>query len=87
MGVNRGNNCDEPCPICHVPISKLHDCGRAQWALQTGPETQGIIDKARKLKATESEALLKKNGLRPIDVCSNLYFISLLSTHYDRMPL
>ena len=71
-----GNICGvgslEPCPICHVPKDKLHDCGKAQWPLRTGIETQRIIEQARKLRSGDAEELLKKNGLRPIDVCTNI---------------
>jgi hypothetical protein len=80
MGVNRGIGCKEPCPVCHVPDVELHDCGKARWPLQTGVETQEIIDRARQLSATEGEALLKANGLCPIEVCSNLCFtLSLIN--------
>ena len=71
-----GNNCGigalEPCPVCHVPKDQLCDCAKARWPMRTGIETQDIIDQARKLTAAKGEELLKKNGLRPIDVCFNL---------------
>jgi hypothetical protein len=72
MGVNRGIGCKQPCPVCHVPDDELHDCGKARWPLWTGIETEGIINHAHQLSAMEGEALLKANGLRPIEVCSNL---------------
>ena len=78
MGNIRGFGGLEPCPICHVPKDELHDCGKARWPLRTGVESQKIIDQARKLKGAKGEALLKKNGLRPIDVCSNLCLIPVL---------
>jgi hypothetical protein len=87
MGNNRGVGCLEPCPTCHVPKDELHDCGKARWLLRTGIESQAIVDQARKLPATKAEELLKKNGLRPIDVCSNICFISSLIHSLSRMPL
>jgi hypothetical protein len=78
MGVNRGIGCKEPCPVCHVPDNELHDCGKARWPLRTGIETQEIIDSARQLSATDGEALLKANGLRPIEACFNLCLILFL---------
>jgi len=69
MGNNRGVGCKKLCPTCHVPEDELHDCGEAWWPLRTGTKTQQIIDQSWELTATEGEALLKKNGLRPIDVC------------------
>lgn len=83
MGNNRGVGCKEPCPTCHAPDDELHDCGEARWPLRTGIESQEIINQAQKLSATEGEALLKKNGLRPIDACSNLCLIpSLIHSLY-----
>jgi hypothetical protein len=87
MGVNRGIGCKQPCPTCHAPDNELHDCGKARWPLRTGIETQGIIDHALQLSATEGEALLKANGLRPIEVCSNLALYYILLMCYSRMPL
>ena len=83
----------EPCPTCHVPHDELHDCGRARWPLRTGVETQATLELARKLKAGPAEKLLKKNGLRLIDVCSILIifpwipFNHSLECFYDCMLL
>ena len=78
----------EPCPTCHVPHDELHDCSRARWPLRTGLETQKIVQHARKLKAGPAEKLLKANGLRPIDVCSNINHIPSFNHSLDsRMPL
>ena len=56
----------------------MHDCRKARWPLRTGIGTQKILEDARKLGAVKGEALLKQNGLRLIDVCSDLYFRSAL---------
>ena len=75
MAGTRGFGGLEPCPVCHVPHDKLHDCSGALWPLRTGIETQKILHHARKLKAGPAEKLLKKNGLRLIDVYSNINYL------------
>ncbi|KAH9476946.1 hypothetical protein JR316_0010862 [Psilocybe cubensis] len=67
MGQNRGKDALEPCPVCHVPNSELHNCGVFDWPLRTGIETAEIVAKAQTLNVTQGEALLKKNGIRPIE--------------------
>ena len=73
MAAIRGFGGLEPCPTCHAAHDQLHDCSQAWWPLQMGIETQKIIHCAQKLKASQAEKLLKKNGLRLIDVYSNTY--------------
>lgn len=58
----------EICPTCHAPKDELHDCAKARWPLRTGPETEAILKLAEELGGGEGEALLKKNGLRPVKV-------------------
>jgi hypothetical protein len=67
MGLNRGFMGLQPCPVCHVPKTQLHDISKS-WPLRTGLETQKIIAQSKTLKAGEGEQLLKSNGLRAIDV-------------------
>lgn len=67
MGLNRGFMGLKPCPVCNVGKDELHDCGKS-WPLRSGPETQEIIEKSRKLNSTQAEDLLKVHGLRAIDV-------------------
>lgn len=67
MGLNRGINGLQPCPVCHAPKSELHDCGKV-WPLRSGNETQEIIAKSRTLGAKKGEELLKANSLRAIEV-------------------
>jgi hypothetical protein len=78
MANTRGYKGLQPCPICHVPKDEMHDCGKARWPLRTGVETQKIIADARRLGKVKGEELLKQNGLRLIDVCSDLYLSSAL---------
>jgi hypothetical protein len=70
MSNTRGFRGLQPCPICHVPKDELHDCGKARWPLRTGIGTEKIFKDARKLGPAKGEELLKENGLRLIDVCS-----------------
>lgn len=63
----RGGNSLFPCPICLVPkdsipeLSKVHD-------LRTTKEMQDIWKKAQTLRPGECEELLKKYGLRNVEV-------------------
>jgi hypothetical protein len=67
MGLIRGYMGLQPCPVCHVPKSQLHDFAKS-WPLRNGLETQKIIAESKTFKAAEREQLLKSYGLRPIDV-------------------
>lgn len=67
MALNRGFMGLQPCPVCHVPKTHLHDFGKS-WPLRTGLETQKIIAESKELTAAAGEQLLKSNGLRQIDV-------------------
>lgn len=94
MSNTRGFRGLQPCPICHVPKDELHDCGNARWPLRTGIGTQKIFEDARKLGPAKGEELLKENGLRLIDVCSELPIQTFTSDDSDllfltvrRMPL
>jgi hypothetical protein len=77
----------EPCPICHVPHNELCDCASARWPLRTGHETLNIVEQARKLKAADAEDLLKRNGLRLINVSTDYLLISMVINFYELLRM
>jgi hypothetical protein len=69
MSLTCGVGSKFPCPVCLVPDASLANI-KEVYAPHTAEETQAIIKQAANMNITNSEALLKSYGLRPVQVSS-----------------
>jgi len=67
MALIRGSNGLCPCPVCLVPLGKLHDPS-TKWEPRDMKKTQDLVQAAKKGKKSQWEPLLKEQGLRNIEV-------------------
>lgn len=67
MTLIRGLGSYAPCPVCLVPGDKLADLSET-FELRTKDKMEEIYNKAQELNAEGKEELLKKFGLRDIEV-------------------
>lgn len=67
MTLTRGFGGLKPCPVCLIPTEHLADL-RRQDMLRSTATMQEIVEDVGDIPAAESEAALKANGLRAVDV-------------------
>lgn len=61
-----------PCPVCLVPGDKLADLSET-FELRTKEKMEEIYKRAQELNAEGKEELLKKHGLRDVEVCKSRF--------------
>jgi len=84
MSPIRGQNCKYPCPVCIMPLEKLHDLSKT-FVLRS---MQDAIDALNtyKISKGQGEALLKVLGLRVVVVSYSLSY-SLVSPLHNYVLL
>jgi hypothetical protein len=84
MSPIRGQNCKYPCPVCIMPLEKLHDLSKT-FVLRS---MQDAIDALNtyKISKGQGEALLKVLGLRAVVVSYSLSY-SLVSPLHNYVLL
>lgn len=67
MALIRGYGGLCPCPICRVPSARQHEV-LATFQLRTQTEVQALVHEAQKQDLATSEKMMKKEGLRLLEV-------------------
>ena len=79
MTLNRGSNCNFPCPVCLVPNEELSK-GKV-YALCTTNTMKKVYNEAIEMLADDRNDLLKSYGLQNVEVCKLLFWLVPYS-HY-----
>ena len=77
MALVRGVKCNFPCPVCLVPNEELSK-GEV-YALRTTKTMKEIYHKAKEMLVKDRDDLLKDYGLRNVEVCKFLLWLTSYS--------
>lgn len=77
MSLTRGFGGKRPCPICLVPDTKLSDLSH-DYEPRTAERMQEVLAAANGMdRKSDGDDLLKSYGLRRVEVCPNLFYLSM----------